>query len=95
MYRILLTAAVLTISMGCSSLGDVLVKGSKSGSQSTSRTTTCTVDNADGVRCDVKTCKADAASDCSKFKEACTNSGHSYEGNADKGTCTRGNGTPT
>jgi hypothetical protein len=65
------------------------------GSQPVFKTTQCTVPNADGVRCDVKTCKADAASDCSRFKEGCTNYGHSYEGNNDGGTCRRGTGTPT
>jgi hypothetical protein len=50
----------------------------------------CTEPNADGVRCDKKTCKKDAGSDCSVFKDRCTQSGHSYEGDNDAGTCTRG-----
>ena len=53
-------------------------------------TTQCTVPNADGVRCDRKTCKKDAQSDCSVFQDRCTQSGHTYEGDADKGTCIRG-----
>jgi hypothetical protein len=53
-------------------------------------TLNCTVPNADGVRCDQKTCKKDAASDCGVFKDRCTQSGHSYEGNNDQGTCIRG-----
>ena len=56
-------------------------------------TTNCTVPNADGVRCDVKTCKKDAASDCGMFRDRCTQSGHQYSGNNDEGTCTR-NATP-
>ena len=54
------------------------------------KTTQCTVPNADGVRCDKKTCKKDAASDCGAFMDRCTQSGHTYEGNADSGTCIRG-----
>lgn len=53
-------------------------------------TTQCTEPNADGVRCDRKTCKKDARSDCSVFMDRCTQSGHGYEGNADEGTCIRG-----
>lgn len=53
-------------------------------------TTQCTVPNADGVRCDKKTCKKDARSDCSVFMDRCTQSGHGYEGDADEGTCIRG-----
>jgi predicted small lipoprotein YifL len=53
-------------------------------------TTQCTEPNADGVRCDKKTCKADAGSDCKVFSDRCTQSGHSYEGNDSAGTCTRG-----
>ena len=54
------------------------------------KTTQCTVPNADGVRCDRKTCKKDAGSDCAVFSDRCTQSGHTYEGNADSGTCIRG-----
>ena len=53
-------------------------------------TTQCTVPNDDGVRCDRKTCKKDASSDCASFKDRCTQYGHSYEGNDDSGTCIRG-----
>lgn len=52
--------------------------------------TRCTVPNADGVRCDVKTCKADAASDCSTFEVGCTTHNHTYTGDKNSGTCTRG-----
>ena len=54
------------------------------------KTTQCTVPNDDGVRCDRKTCKKDSASDCGIFMDRCTQSGHTYEGNADSGTCIRG-----
>ena len=53
-------------------------------------TTQCTVPNADGVRCDKKTCKKDARSDCAVFSDRCTQSGHTYEGGDDSGTCVRG-----
>jgi hypothetical protein len=54
------------------------------------KTVQCTEPNADGVSCNRKTCKKDAASDCGIFMDRCTQSGHSYEGNADSGTCIRG-----
>ena len=54
------------------------------------RTTQCTVPNADGVRCDKKTCKKDQRSDCAIFADRCTQSGHTYDGDVDSGTCTRG-----
>ena len=50
----------------------------------------CTKPNADGVRCDEKTCKADEHSNCAGFKDRCTQSDHRYEGNDSAGTCTRG-----
>lgn len=53
------------------------------------RTTQCTVPNADGVRCDQKTCKKDEVSDCGIFRDRCKASGHDYDGNNDSGTCTR------
>ena len=53
-------------------------------------TTQCTVPNADGVRCDRKTCKEDARSSCASFSDRCTQSGHSYEGDDSAGTCIRG-----
>ena len=53
-------------------------------------TTQCTVPNSDGVRCDKKTCKKDAGSNCAVFSDRCTQSGHTYEGNDDEGTCIRG-----
>jgi len=54
------------------------------------KTVQCTEPNADGVSCNRKTCKKDAASDCGIFMDRCTQSGHSYEGDADSGTCIRG-----
>jgi hypothetical protein len=55
-------------------------------------TTQCTVPNADGVRCDKKTCKADAQSDCKVFNDRCTQSGHQNDGDDSASTCTRGDG---
>jgi hypothetical protein len=52
-------------------------------------TTQCVTPNADGVRCDKKTCKTDAQSNCKVFAEACMDTGHSYNGTHSEGTCTR------
>jgi hypothetical protein len=52
-------------------------------------TTECTVVNADGERCDRKTCKEDARSDCASFSDRCTRYGHTYEGSDSAGTCVR------
>ena len=84
---------VLTIAIGLAGCGwgtkkeDVL-----SGDKTTVvyATTQCTVPNADGVRCDRKTCKEDARSDCASFGDRCTQYGHTYEGNDSSGTCIRG-----
>ena len=56
------------------------------------RTTQCTVPNEDGVRCDRKTCKKDQDSNCRDFADACENSGHTYDGDNDRGECIRGEG---
>jgi hypothetical protein len=98
MFRIFLASIVLTISTGCSITKDVLVHGSKGahgGSTTTYATTHCTVENADGERCDVKTCKADQVSDCSGFAAGCIRYGHNYSGDSNNGTCTRTEGTAT
>lgn len=52
-------------------------------------TTECVTPNADGVRCDKKTCKKDAESNCAYFAERCLATGHEYSGTTDEGTCTR------
>lgn len=90
MNRFLLGCAVLFIAAGCSKEPAADVMEDDNGPQPIARTTKCTVPNADGVRCDVKTCKADAASDCSKFQDGCVTHNHTYTGNKDSGTCTRG-----
>ena len=92
MNRILLVCTVLLIAHGCSKppAGDLM--DTDNGPQPVARTTKCTVPNSDGVRCDVKTCKADAASDCASFKDRCQQSNHTYSGDANSGTCTRGDG---
>jgi hypothetical protein len=89
MNRTLLLCTALLVVIGCSKKpADVM--DSDNGTQPIAKTTRCTVPNADGVRCDVKTCKADAASDCSTFKIGCTTYNHTYTGDNDSGTCTRG-----
>ena len=90
MYRIPLACVVFLIATSCSRGKTPDVLDTKSGSDPIARTTQCTVPNSDGVRCDVKTCKADAASDCAIFQDRCTQSGHSYSGDKNQGTCTRG-----
>jgi len=90
MNRILLVCAVLLIAHGCSKSPGVDVMDTDNGPSPVARTTKCTVPNADGVRCDVKTCKADAASDCSAFKDGCEKYDHTYSGDKNSGTCTRG-----
>jgi hypothetical protein len=52
-------------------------------------TTECVTPNSDGVRCDKKTCKKDADSDCKDFARACLNTGHQYTGTENEGTCDR------
>ena len=52
-------------------------------------TTNCEVGNADGVRCDKKTCKADDKSNCEYFASRCLATGHNYTGDQNAGTCTR------
>ena len=89
MNRILLACALVFIA-GCSKEPAEDILEGDNGPQPIARTTKCTVPNADGVRCDVKTCKADAASDCSKFEDGCVTHNHTYTGNKDSGTCTRG-----
>ncbi len=89
MNRILLACTAMLVATGCSKKpADVME--TDNGTQPIAKTTRCTVPNADGVRCDVKTCKADAQSDCSTFEIGCTTYNHTYTGNADAGTCTRG-----
>ena len=93
MNRVLLACIVVFVASGCSKeqTGDVL--NVDNGRPPVAKTTNCTVPNSDGVRCDVKTCKADARSDCAVFQDRCTQSGHSYSGDKASGTCTRGDGT--
>lgn len=92
MNRIVLTCVVLFGVTGCSRERSEDVLNVDNSSQPVAKTTKCTVPNSDGVRCDVKTCKADAASDCAVFQDRCTQSGHSYSGDKNNGTCTRGDG---
>ncbi len=84
---------VLTIAIGLAGCGlgtkkDDVLSGEKS--TVVYATTQCTEPNADGVRCDRKTCKEDARSNCANFSDRCTKSGHTYEGSDSSGTCIRG-----
>jgi hypothetical protein len=84
---IMITAVAITACGRGGKTDDVL-----SGTQTTTvvyATTQCTVPNADGVRCDKKTCKEDARSNCASFSDRCTKSGHTYEGSDSAGTCIR------
>jgi len=76
-------------------MGGVNVMDVDNGPTPIFKTTQCTVPNSDGVRCNVKTCKADQASDCAVFADRCVQSGHNYSGGKDSGTCTRTSGTPS
>lgn len=87
---ILLASAALFVAIGCSRGPEPDVMNTDNGSQPVARTTQCTVPNSDGVSCDVKTCKADAASDCSKFEDGCVSNNHTYTGDKNSGTCKRG-----
>jgi hypothetical protein len=91
MTRQFLLVLTMTVALaGCDPKGakeDVLAG---TGTTVVAKTVQCTEPNADGVSCNRKTCKKDAASDCGIFMDRCTQSGHSYEGNADSGTCIRG-----
>jgi hypothetical protein len=88
MLRILLAALAILAVVGCSKPADVMA--TDNGPSPIARTTQCTVPNADGQRCNVKTCKADAKSDCAIFQQGCTTHNHTYTGDNDSGTCTRG-----
>ena len=89
-HRILLivTAGSMLAACGWGTKADDVLAGNTT--KVVYATTQCREPNADGVRCDRKTCKKDARSDCSVFMDRCTQSGHGYEGNADEGTCIRG-----
>ena len=73
----------------CSPMRGVKVLDTDNGAQPGFRTTKCTAPNSDGVRCNVKTCRADTESHCGDFAKACMDSGHHYAGTNEGGTCTR------
>jgi len=90
--RLLVAACCLTVATSCeraASKSDVLVLGKDPGGQVVFATTNCEVVSADGNRCDKKTCKTDAKSDCEYFGSRCLATGHNYTGTAEAGTCTR------
>jgi hypothetical protein len=88
-------AAALTLVIllaGCQSGTDAEgadVLAGDEGTQVVAATTQCTSPNADGQRCDRKTCVEDDESNCKGFAEACLDSGHHYEGTSGAGICTR------
>ena len=87
---LLLVAAIATV-MACgqkAAKADILAETGTS--TAVARTVQCVEPGEDGVSCNKKTCKKDARSDCSIFMDRCTQSDHTYEGNADEGTCIRG-----
>jgi hypothetical protein len=89
MYRVLLASTLLAVLTGRSGMRGVKVLDVDNGPTPVFKTTKCTVPNSDGVSCNVKTCKADDASNCGSFATACMDSGHHYSGTNDGGTCTR------
>ncbi len=86
---LLLAAVILALLGGCAkregSGTDIL--GQKGGVSAA--TTDCVTPNADGVRCDKKTCKTDQQGDCNDFAARCIKYGHQYDGTRTQGTCTR------
>ena len=90
MRRFVVASLVFAFLSGCAAMRDgTKVMDTNNIPVTVYATTECTKPNSDGVRCNVKTCKADAASDCGKFATACMDSGHYYAGTNDGGTCTR------
>ena len=87
--RPLVVLLVLGVLAGCSPMRGVKVLDTDNGTKPVFKTTQCTVPNSDGVRCNVKTCRADTESHCGDFAKACMDSGHHYAGTNDGGTCTR------
>ena len=76
MKRVLLACIVVFVASGCSKeqTGDVL--NVDNGRPPVAKTTRCTVPNSDGVRCDVKTCKADARIELATSCAACEGANH-------------------
>lgn len=88
--RLLIAAAFGFMAAGCSSpRPDTAVLDEELKDQVVFATTNCEVGNADGRRCDKKTCTIDAKSNCEYFASRCLASGHSYSGSKDAGTCSR------
>lgn len=87
--RALAVLLALAVLAACSPMRGVKVLDTDNGPQPVFLTTKCTVPHRDGVRCNVKTCRADTESHCGDFAKACMDSGHHYAGTNDGGTCTR------
>jgi hypothetical protein len=87
--RLVLAAWIsLALASGCAST-DPPVLEQQEDNQVVYATTKCEVGNADGQRCDKKTCKTDSESNCEYFASRCLATGHHYSGTKDAGTCTR------
>lgn len=84
-----LAAGTILIVTACERGSTVNVLDQSTEGQVIYATTKCETPNADGVRCDKKHCNKDAESDCFDFAKACLDSGHSYTGTKDGGTCER------
>jgi hypothetical protein len=86
-----LTIGILLLVTGCATgpRVDVNVLDQDTRGQVIFATTECVTPNADGVRCDKKTCKKDQVSNCADFGSKCLNNGYEYSGTKDSGTCTR------
>jgi hypothetical protein len=91
MRHVPLALTLVFVLCGCSSAKapDIDVLDQDTRGQVVFATTQCTVPNADGVRCDKKTCKTDQRGDCAVFADKCRNSGHQYIGSNDDGACVR------
>jgi len=88
--RLLVAACIILFVVGCGwSHKDAAVLDDGLEGQVVFATTHCEVANADGKRCDKKTCKTDAESNCEYFASRCLATGHNYSGGKDAGTCTR------
>lgn len=68
---------------------DVLATRARNNANVVYATTECVAAHPDGQRCNKKTCKKDATSDCADFAARCVEYGHHYAGTSDGGSCSR------
>jgi hypothetical protein len=81
--------ALLVVAAGCGPRPELGPLDPDPKNEAVFATFKCEVPNADGERCDKKTCKKDSKSNCEYFAERCLKTGHHYSGTSDEGTCTR------